>query len=485
MSKNNGINLKETISILVLSLAMILIVTYVVNLITSNNKNNGSPSVDKEEIDDINIQNGIINEYGSDIDNSTHSNNEKNTNSSNKSNNGGNSSNLNRGSNSSNSNKLNNEENSSSTKNPPNGKIKSSVSSTYGFTYLEGIYPVNSVSDNYTGTCEIQTKETTASTSRIIYYYKWNYNTGKYEKVETTTKGIKYINTTKTDGIIYIQWYLEIDGTKYYTPIYRRNCTESEIAITSSYISSINSKYSAGNTTTKSVEESIILTTRNYQYTLKEYNSSSIIKNNVLKDIQNKYVFTAPHSVKQLREGGIKDSDLNTGPMCESIAKITNSVCISRKYYDATDPNYDSYNNSRFQKLVVEIVGSKNIRLLVDIHGLSDNHPYRFAIGTRNGTTLYSGDKCTLEKKLASSLNAYNSNIKISLNSYTSCNLSSVTNSYPTTQYTGGSLIVNVKNNVYVTKFSAVQLEISKAHRTNQKNYANVIDSIYTFIKNY
>ena len=285
MNINNKINLKEIISIIVLSLVIILIIIYVTNLITSENTKDQSSSTNKEVIEESNIQNNQAEKNNSrgDAENSNHSNEKVNSNITN---------NSNKETNLNNSTNTNNVGSSSNTKNPPNGKIKSTVKTMYGFTYLEGIYPVNSVSEEYTGKCEIQTKETTASTSRIIYYNKWNYNTGKYEKVETKTKGIKYINSRKTDGIIYIQWYLEIDGTKYYTPIYERNCTESEIAITSSYISSINSKYSTGNNITKSVEESILLTTKNYQYTLKEYNSNSIIKNNVLKDIQNKYIFT-------------------------------------------------------------------------------------------------------------------------------------------------------------------------------------------------
>ena len=58
---------------------------------------------------------------------------------------------------------------------PTNGVIKNSTKTSYGFTYKEGIYPVNTVNVNYEGTCELQVRETTSSTSRSVYYYKWNF----------------------------------------------------------------------------------------------------------------------------------------------------------------------------------------------------------------------------------------------------------------------------------------------------------------------
>ena len=123
--------------------------------------------------------------------------------------------NSNQTTNSTNTNSGNSSNNTSVITKPTNGLIKNSTKTSYGFTYKEGIYPVNTVNVNYEGTCELQVRETTSSTSRSVYYYKWNYNNGKYEKVTTKTNGIKYINSSKVDGKTYMQWYLIIDGVKY------------------------------------------------------------------------------------------------------------------------------------------------------------------------------------------------------------------------------------------------------------------------------
>jgi len=376
---------------------------------------------------------------------------------------------------------------------PFSGDVLSSVQTSYGYSYLEGIYPTNAVDDNYSGTCNLQINETTADTGRYIYYYGWNEKTKSYEKITKDssgktlkTNGIKYINTSKTDGFLLMQWYLEIDGVKYYTPLYKRNCSgDYEVLVNNSYVDSVNSKYSSS-TTAISAEDSILITTANYQYTYKEFQNNSTYHTNVLNDIRENYIFTAPHSVKQLREGAVKASDVNTGVICETLAKLTNSVCISRKQLDNTDPNYDSYGDSLFQNLAVSLVDSKALRLLVDVHGIANTYDYQFAIGTRAGAALYNKDQCKLEQSLANTLTSYAPSIKISMNSYGTCNFNTIPNSIiSSTTFQGGKLIENVKKNSSTTSFSAVQVEISNSYRTDVGLLPKTIDALYSFVQKY
>ena len=392
----------------------------------------------------------------------------------------------------------NNNTNTDNKKQPPNGVIKSEKEEKYGYTYLKGLEPTNTVDENYEGSCEMQVKETTTTTPRKVYYYKWNYNTGKYEKVSTETNGVKYMNKSKVDGRMYMQWYLTIDGKKYYTSIYKRKCTtkNSEFEIydhqsgndyNQKYINNVDSKYKVNEKTTVNVEKSILITTANYQATLKEYNNNSTLKKNIKNDIKNKYLFTAPHAVIHWRENDYKVADVKTGVICETLAKLTNSVCISRTAFDETDPNVDNYKDSKFQKLAVELINAKSIRYHVDIHGLANGRGFEYAIGTRKGATLYSSDQCVVEKNLTKAINKYASGAAISLNGYSSnkCKFkeSGLSDIKLTSSYTGGELIVNTKANTNISKFSSVQIEISNDYRTKPKLMAKTINSIYSFLE--
>lgn len=393
---------------------------------------------------------------------------------------------------------------------PENAVIKSSTKTQYDYTFLEGIYPVNEVSSSYSGGCEMQVKETTSNTPREIYFEVLDDDTGEYVRIDKDvngapleTKGIKYINESKTDGTILIQWYYDINGVRYYTPIYKMNCTSknSEFVINSTYLSNnegqVNYKYKVGNEISNSSpvapKNSILITTANYQVKLADYQSDDTLKQKVLDDIKNSYVFTAPHAVKQWRydssasEWIVKVSDVKTGGLCETMAKLTKSVCISRSKWDKTDPNTDDYADSLFQQLVVSIVDSKNSRLLVDLHGIANVDEYNFIVGTKFGTTLYDGDKCNLEKKLSEKLTKYANGTVVAIAEYKdrTCGFAKINNVYVTSKFNGGDLVRNVFDNRKVVNFSAVQLEIDNTYRTSATYVARAIDGIYSFVKDY
>ncbi len=179
---------------------------------------------------------------------------------------------------------------------------------------------------------------------------------------------------------------------------------------------------SISNDTTKEPKDSVILVTSNYKYTYNDFMKLSPVEKIVIyQDIKNPYVITAPHSVKQLREGSIKARDLNTGEMCIEVAKKTNSVCVTRQAYDKTDPNY--YGGGIFVSLARDLGTNTNAILNMDLHGIASSREFGFAIGTRKGSVLSSKYKC-IDKTLAEYLHD-KSNDFISVNTYSGCDYGS------------------------------------------------------------
>ena len=63
------------------------------------------------------------------------------------------------------------------------------------------------------------------------------------------------------------------------------------------------------------------------------------------------------------------------------------------------------------------------------------------------------------------------------------CGFNNVSNAIITKSYNGGALIINTKNNVSVSNFSSVQLEISNYYRSSVDTMSKIINSIYYFVK--
>ena len=112
-------------------------------------------------------------------------------------------------------------------------------------------------------------------------------------------------------------------------------------------------------------------------------------------------LLSAPHSVKQFREGKQKIQDSLTGPIAEVLADLTKCSCIYRIYNDGTDPNY--YNEDGGYKQEIEkIIHEHNIKLLIDLHGAKNREEFNVDIGTNNGINL--NGKLELPKLLIKSL---------------------------------------------------------------------------------
>ena len=87
-------------------------------------------------------------------------------------------------------------------------------------------------------------------------------------------------------------------------------------------------------------------------------------------------LLSAPHAVKQIRNGNIKDHEFYTGAIVECLAKQIGCSCITKQYLIENaandDPNTDNAYCS-YKTAINQFLQDHNIRLFVDIHGLSSN----------------------------------------------------------------------------------------------------------------
>lgn len=100
-------------------------------------------------------------------------------------------------------------------------------------------------------------------------------------------------------------------------------------------------------------------------------------------------ILSAPHAVKQTRNGTIKKEDVLTGAIVEYLCKKTgvNGIIRSCNYND--DPNYYNEGQSlKYKDAILECIKRKNIAILIDIHGCSNKHEFDIELGTNNGKNI-------------------------------------------------------------------------------------------------
>lgn len=85
-------------------------------------------------------------------------------------------------------------------------------------------------------------------------------------------------------------------------------------------------------------------------------------------------LLSAPHAVKQIRNGEIKAHEFYTGAIVECLAKQIGCACITKQYLienaSNDDPNTDNAYCS-YKTAINQFLQEHEIKLFVDIHGLS------------------------------------------------------------------------------------------------------------------
>lgn len=98
-------------------------------------------------------------------------------------------------------------------------------------------------------------------------------------------------------------------------------------------------------------------------------------------------MLSAPHCVKQARNGKIKQAEGETGAIVQIIAKDTKCYAIYKTYNKNDDANYDIEKNP-YKKEIEKIVKERKIKLLLDIHGARNENNFNIDIGTSDGENI-------------------------------------------------------------------------------------------------
>ena len=102
-------------------------------------------------------------------------------------------------------------------------------------------------------------------------------------------------------------------------------------------------------------------------------------------------LLSAPHAVKQIRNGEIKAHEFYTGAIVECLAKQIGCACITKQYLIENtindDPNTDNAYCS-YKTAINQFLQEHKIKLFVDIHGLSSKRDSIVDICINNGKNV-------------------------------------------------------------------------------------------------
>lgn len=97
-------------------------------------------------------------------------------------------------------------------------------------------------------------------------------------------------------------------------------------------------------------------------------------------------VVSAPHAVKQVRNGLIKDSDLFTGSLALLLENLTGCHVIYRTSTGNGDSNKDE--NCRYKNFLLSKIEENSLQCLIDLHGIHKKRNLLIDVGTLNGLSI-------------------------------------------------------------------------------------------------
>ncbi len=102
-------------------------------------------------------------------------------------------------------------------------------------------------------------------------------------------------------------------------------------------------------------------------------------------------LLSAPHAVKQIRNGEIKAHEFYTGAIVECLAKQIGCACITKQYLIENSPNDDPNTDNAYcsyKTAINQFLHEHRIKLFIDIHGLSSKRDSIVDICIDNGKNV-------------------------------------------------------------------------------------------------
>lgn len=104
-------------------------------------------------------------------------------------------------------------------------------------------------------------------------------------------------------------------------------------------------------------------------------------------------LLSAPHTVRQLRDGEMKERDGMTGGLAEYLCEQFGLWGVIRTWNAADDPNYGrDARSENYRCEVARLVREQGIKWMIDLHGCRNKYGFDLDIGVNDGRNL----ACTL-----------------------------------------------------------------------------------------
>ena len=156
-------------------------------------------------------------------------------------------------------------------------------------------------------------------------------------------------------------------------------------------------------------------------------------------------LISAPHTVKQWRNESHKSADIYTGALAKTLHKATGAHIIYKASTNG-DENYTT-KETEYRKKIKDIVAKNDIKVIIDLHGMTSDKDSDIDIGTGNSSNIN-----LLEQDYILSL------VKSSLGN----------NNYTVNKYfTGGKAYTMSSYCASKLGVPTLQLEINKKYRTS------------------
>jgi hypothetical protein len=101
-------------------------------------------------------------------------------------------------------------------------------------------------------------------------------------------------------------------------------------------------------------------------------------------------LLSAPHACRHLRDGRIKMGEEFTASLARYVARLTGNHAIFTLHPSDEDPNWQE--NSEYKEAIRRLVAEQQIRLVIDLHGMTNRYAMGIAIGTMYGRALHGMD---------------------------------------------------------------------------------------------
>lgn len=177
-------------------------------------------------------------------------------------------------------------------------------------------------------------------------------------------------------------------------------------------------------------------------------------------------LLSAPHAVKQFRNGEKKGKDINTGGIVEYLCESAGCCGIIRTFNKFDDPNYSPDKVSeRYREEIRSFVRTSHCPLLLDIHGCADTRSYDIYIGTNHGKNIQG--RIDLARQLADLLRKSGASVVID-------------------EKLCASREYNIcRETASQTQIPCMQIEIRNEWRTQPKYLEKLIPALESFIRSF